>query len=453
MSLRLRLLLAVGAIAAIALSAASASTYAILSANLTHRVDETLSATRQGFVYAISHGAEIDCTRGLRGPPTRRSDSPPFPGGRGPGTSLATQSIQIRSATGMILAGQDCPAYVGSKSYRPQVPAIKALEATLAGGSKNVFMSVASTTAGGPPFRIEVTRLSGGRFLIQGIVITDTVKTLDELVVAEVIVSLLALVIALVIGWIVVGIGLRPLNDVSSTAGLIAGGDLDQRVLIGAPRSEIGRLGRSFNSMVAQIQRALADRDTADRQLRQFIADASHELRTPLASVAAYAQLLDGPGASDPGVLERAFIGLQAETARMESLVEDLLVLARLDEGIRGAYQPVELVRLCASCIREAERIGPEWPTTLVAESPLEVLGDEGQLGRCVANLLANVRKHTEAGTQTVISVIADGPDAVIEVHDDGAGMDDVTVVHAFDRFFRGDPSRTRARGGAGLGL
>jgi len=453
MTLRARLVVALTGIALLAVAAADVATYVILSSNLDGRVDATMTATRRGFEYAVAHGVTISCDalprRGAIGT-TRHS---PFPLRRPPGTSLATQFVQLRTPTGVVVNARRCPAIIGSQSYQPRVPPSSAYLKLLHAHSGSIFATVPSTRPGGPPFRIDITRLPDGRILVQGIATGDNARTLHELLIAELVVGLIAMLLAAVIAWMVIGDELRPLDDVSRAAALIAGGDFDQRVEVDDKRGEIGQLAGAFNEMVEQIQVAFVARDHSERQLRQFVADASHELRTPMSAIAAYVELLDGRASADPEVLTRALTGIGDQTARMESLVTDLLVLARLDEGVRTVHHRVELVRLCARASESARHVDSGWPIELRASAPVEVDGDEGQLARVVANLLANVREHTARGTRTAVIVFEDAGAAVIEVHDDGNGMGPAATEHAFDRFFRADSSRTRTHGGAGLGL
>jgi len=453
MTLRARLVVALTGIALLAVAAADVATYVILASNLDGRVDATMTATRKGFEYAVTHGVSISCNGLPRHATTGPTGRPPFPLRRPPGTSLATQFVQLRTPTGALVHARRCPAFIGSQAYQPRVPPSSTYLKLLGTHSGSVFMTVPSTRPGGPPFRIDVTRLADGHILVQGIAVGDNARTLHELLVAELVVGLLAMALAAGIAWVVIGDELRPLDDVSRAAALIADGDFDQRVEIADKRGEIGRLAGAFNEMVGQIQVAFVARDHSEQQLRQFVADASHELRTPMAAIAAYVELLGGRASADPEVLTRALTGIGDQTARMETLVGDLLVLARLDEGMKGEHHRVELVRLCAESIESARHVAKDWPILLHASVPVEVDGDEGQLARVVENLLANVREHTASGTTTTVTVSESEGCAVVEVHDDGDGMSPTATEHAFDRFFRADSSRTRSHGGAGLGL
>jgi two-component system OmpR family sensor kinase len=237
---------------------------------------------------------------------------------------------------------------------------------------------------------------------------------------------------------------------------------LDERVPGENDRTEVGRLARTVNVMLSRIQQAFAQRDAteaalraSEERLRRFVADASHELRTPLAAVSAYAELFDRGASEHPDDLRRVMTGIQGEASRMGRLVEDLFLLARLDEGRPLERQPVDLTALAAEAVQTATAVGPAWPVSLAAERPVEVIGDEARLRQVVDNLLANVRAHTPAGTPVVVSVSAvptpTGPDeAVIEVADRGPGVGE-GAARIFERFYRADPSRSR--GGTGLGL
>jgi len=183
------------------------------------------------------------------------------------------------------------------------------------------------------------------------------------------------------------------------------------------------------------------------------VGDASHELRTPIAAISAYAELF-GRGASEQKEdLERLMVGIQSETGRMEHLVADLLLLARLDEGRPMEMRPVDVVSLCAEAVQTSTTVGPAWPVTFTAPRPIEVIGDATSLRQVIDNLLGNVRSHTPEGTTTQVSVEPDGDAVTVVVADDGPGMTPDQVTHVFERFYRSDPSRSRLHGGAGLGL
>jgi two-component system OmpR family sensor kinase len=222
----------------------------------------------------------------------------------------------------------------------------------------------------------------------------------------------------------------------------------------------VGRLARALNAMLERIQDAFKQRDRtetelrrSEERLRRFVADASHELRTPLTAVSAYAELFDRGARAQPEDLARVMAGIRAETARMGLLVEDLLLLARLDEGRPLERRPVELVRVAAEAVDAAQTVDSSWPAQVVANEPVDVVGDSARLRQVIDNLLANVRAHTPAGTRTTVQVARDASDAVVEVSDDGPGLSAEQAEKAFERFYRAEVSRSRQYGGAGLGL
>ena len=288
----------------------------------------------------------------------------------------------------------------------------------------------------------------------------DIESTLHHLLLVELIVTGAAVMVALLGGLWLVRIGLRPLRDMERTAESIADGNLTERVPGENETTEVGRLARTLNVMLTRIESAFSARLASERRLRdseqrlrRFVADASHELRTPIAAISAYAELF-GRGASEQKAdLERLMGGIRTETTRMEQLVADLLLLARLDEGRPMEQRSVDLVALCAEAVHTASTVGPEWPVTFEATRPIEVMGDATSLRQVVDNLLGNVRAHTPAGTSAQVRVDGDETGARITVTDNGPGMEPDQAEHVFERFYRSDPSRSRTHGGAGLGL
>ena len=285
--------------------------------------------------------------------------------------------------------------------------------------------------------------------------IGDTTNTLHTLLLIELAVTAGALVLAMAGGWWLVRLGLRPLEDVERTADSIAAGNLDQRVPGADDTTEVGRLARALNVMLERIEAAFSARvasenrlKESDRHLRQFVADASHELRTPIAAVSAYAELFERGAARHADDLPRVFTGIRTETARMERLVNDLLTLARFDEGLPLQIVPTELVGLGAEAVHTATTVGPQWPVQFTASHPVEVMGDPIRLRQVIDNLLANVRAHTPEGTPTTVRVDQEGTTAEIVVKDAGPGMPTEEAARVFERFYRVDASRARNHGG-----
>jgi len=239
----------------------------------------------------------------------------------------------------------------------------------------------------------------------------------------------------------------------SATAANIAGGELSLRVEQADERTEVGRLGLALNTMLERIEDAFAKQQASEERLRRFVADASHELRTPVSAVGAYAELFERGARQRPDDLDRVMRGVRNETSRMQALIEDLLLLTRLDEGRPLERQPVELVGLAGEAVEAAQMIGGEWPLAIQADEPVEVTGDRMALREVLDNLLANVRTHTPPGTQATVRVLARDGEAVLEVADEGPGLAPEDAGRVFERFYRADPSRARDRGGTGLGL
>ncbi len=396
----------------------------------------------------------------------------PNPGAFGGGSSVSRPNgntfantygigyIAVRTTGGAVVDGLECPAYVGNHPYSPQLPTHITGFTVQANGTEATFFTANPTKAGGPDFRVEVSELENGDLLVQAITIGDTNNTLHTLFLIELAVTAGALVLALAGGWWLVRLGLRPLAEVERTADAIAAGNLDQRVPGADDTTEVGRLARALNVMLERIESAFSARlasearlQESDRHLRQFVSDASHELRTPIAAVSAYAELFERGASTHQEDLPRVLAGIRTETTRMEGLVDDLLTLARLDEGMPLQIVPTELVGLVAEAVQTAATVGPQWPVQFTATHPVEVRGDPIRLRQVIDNLLGNVRAHTPQGTTTTVHVDQEGTMAQITVRDTGPGMPTDEAPRIFERFYRTDTARTRTHGGSGLGL
>ncbi len=281
----------------------------------------------------------------------------------------------------------------------------------------------------------------------------DVNATVSELIQDEMIIGAAVLLIVGGLAYYLIGVGMRPLVRIEETAGQIAAGDLSRRVEDTDPKTEVGRLGIALNGMLAHIEQAFDERRASENRLRRFVADASHELRTPLTSVRGYAELFRRGAAERPADLANAMRRIEAESARMGVLVDDLLLLAQLDQGRPLEQEPVELVGLVRELADDARAIEPDRPLEVESDDSVVVTGDDARLRQAVGNLLANARAHTPADAAVTVSVRAGGEDAVIEVADAGPGIDPGDIDRVFERFFRSDPSRARASGGTGLGL
>jgi two-component system OmpR family sensor kinase len=255
------------------------------------------------------------------------------------------------------------------------------------------------------------------------------------------------------LAWWLVRHGLRPVDSMIETAGAIAGGDLSARVDHPDDGTELGRLGAALDEMLARLEAAFAERTASEDRLKRFAADASHELRTPITAVRGYAELYRRGGLTDPDDLARAMGRVESEAARMGRLVEDLLLLARLDQQRAMERRPVDLRTVVEDAVADHRALGDSHPITVDAPAPVVVDGDESGLRQVVANLLANARVHTPAGTPVTLTLRDEGGAAVLTVADRGPGIPAAQLDRVFERFHRGDPSRSRETGGSGLGL
>jgi two-component system OmpR family sensor kinase len=277
-------------------------------------------------------------------------------------------------------------------------------------------------------------------------------------------ISLLGILLVALATWFIVSYALRPLRRVAATATEVASmeldrGDVDLSVRVPDAdtdqRTEVGQVGAALNSMLGHVDDALRARQASESKVRQFVADASHELRTPLASIRGYAELTRRGNHDLPDDVTHSIGRVESEAVRMTSLVEDLLLLARLDEGRDLEHSPVDLTLLLVDCVGDAHVAGDdhEWALEL-PEQPVTVLGDGQRIHQVIANLLSNARVHTPAGTNVITELsVTEGRAAVITVTDDGPGIPPDLSATLFERFARGDSSRARSSGSTGLGL
>jgi len=427
LSLRARLLLAVVVLAAIGLVAANVATYSTLSSYLLDRTDSTLDQTAETLRRPGPGG-------GIRSAP--------------PGTFVQVRSLDgdtvVATFSGATLPGAGVPAPKLPGTVKP--PALnrsrEAVRYFTVGGAH-----------GGPEYRVRASIAQNDEaMLLVASSLRDVNSTLHRLLAIELVVTALVLAAIAGLGLWLVRLGLRPLDAIGETASAIAAGDLSRRVERAEERTEVGRLGLALNSMLARIESSFRAQEASERKLRRFVADASHELRTPLSAVRAYSELYDRGAAERPDDLERSMKGISRESERMSVLVEDLLLLARLDDGRPLEREPVELDEVVSEAVETAQAVDPERAIELHAE-PATVLGDRVRLRQIVDNLLANVRAHTPAGTPASVSVRRKNGSAEIAVTDAGPGLDEEHLEHLFERFYRADASRSRASGGVGLGL
>ncbi len=293
----------------------------------------------------------------------------------------------------------------------------------------------------------------GSQIAVVAVPLREAHDTLHRLVMVETLVEGAAILALVALGWVVIRLGLMPLERIGRVASEIASGDLSRRVAPTDQRTEVGRLGRSLNDMLGQIEQAFSDRRQSEDRLRRFLADASHELRTPLASIRGYAELFRLGAADDPATLERAMARIESEAARMGVLVEDLLALASLDQAPESQEVPVDVRELAVHDAEDTRIQAPDRDVTVEADEAAVVLGDPDQLRRLLANLTRNAVIHTPPATPIELAVRRSGDRVVLSVRDHGPGLPAGSADQLFDRFWRAEGGRSRGRGGAGLGL
>jgi two-component system OmpR family sensor kinase len=306
---------------------------------------------------------------------------------------------------------------------------------------------------GGGRFRLVSTPESNGDMLVFAAPLRDVEQTIAKLVGIQLLASAAVLVGVGISAFLLIRGGLRPLQGMGRTAAAIAAGDLSRRVEHTDERTEVGQLGVAFNRMLGRIETSFAAQQASEQQLRRFIADASHELRTPLTSIRGYAELFRRGAAERPEDLAKAMRRIEEEAARMGVLVDDLLLLARLDQGRALERNPVDLALVAADAVDDARAVEPDRPIDLDAPPSLVVSGDDLRLRQVFANLLANARQHTPSGTPVHVSVAGNGTIADLVVADEGPGLAPEQAERVFERFYRADAARSRAQGGTGLGL
>jgi two-component system, OmpR family, sensor kinase len=305
-------------------------------------------------------------------------------------------------------------------------------------------------------YRVSVTAGRDGDVLVTGLPTTPVDGPIHELVITEVGFFAGAIVITALLGFFSVRRSLGPLQRIAMTARRVsalplASGSvrLPEQVPNLSPRTEIGDVTDAFNHMLGRVQDALEVRHADEEKLRQFIADASHELRTPVAVISSHAEYAQ----REPAAASEALSRIRAEAGRMGHMVDDLLLLARLDSGRELVAEPLDLTRLVLDAVTDISRTAPShiWRLDL-DEDPTQVVGDANALHQAVANLLINVRAHTPPGTTVDVRLVRRAGAVDVSVRDDGPGLAHEFLPHAFDRFARGDSARARTEG-AGLGL
>jgi two-component system OmpR family sensor kinase len=473
--LRVKLVSALLALVAIALAVISVSSLVIFRGYLQHQTENQLLSLITQAEYASQHG-----------------------GPRGPAFSLPGYVVELRDAQGNLV-----PRFGSWQDLNSPGPAIPMNSAWLTAHAHK--LTTVPALAGSDSWRVitvpvvwhEVDPFTGQQgpsqrgTVLAGADLGNIDQTISSLAKFDLIVSLIIMAALAMAGVAAVRASLRPLTDIEQTAQAIASGDLSRRVPDRDPRTEVGRLGRSLNTMLAQIEAAFHARAKSEaaarwseERMRQFVADASHELRTPLTAIRGYAEyyrqrggvgngarraapagtelsLATGGRLTEPD-MDRIMQRVEQESARMGLLVEDMLLLARLDQQRPLERRPVDLLTLTADAVQDARMIAPsrKIELTVGGGAAFLVLGDEARLRQVIGNLMSNALTHTPDGTPIDVRILAHGPDGrlqvpsvTVEVDDHGPGLSREQAERVFERFYRADQARGRRTGGAGLGL
>ena len=448
MSLRARLLFGLVLLTGIGLGVAAVATYEEQRSFLFRRVDQQVVASE----LPVSVGLELFKPPrgvGLRADPRISRDRPRF-SGRGPVTFQASGTYgAVLSAAGRVLK---------VRSFRygesaPSPPVVRAGYPLSHLGASKIGIFTVNARNGALRYRAVAFSLSGRRVLVIAVPLREVDQTLHRLLLVEGLGGGGVILALILLGWIVIRVSLRPLERIERVANDIAHGDLSRRVRPSSPRTEIGRLGLSLNEMLAQIEQAFADRHESEDRLRHFLADASHELRTPLAAIRGYAEVFRLGAAQEPEALARAMSRIESEAARMGVLVEDLLMLASLDELPVARHVPVDLSQLAEHAADDGRATAPDRAIRVLSDGVVCVRADSDQLRQVLGNLLRNAMVHTPAGTPIEITVGCDAGWATLTVRDRGPGLPPGPDGQVFERFWRSEGGRARGRGGAGLGL
>ncbi|UOX87660.1 HAMP domain-containing histidine kinase [Amycolatopsis sp. FBCC-B4732] len=455
-SLRRRLIVQLAALLALVCLVVGVVTEFALSEFLVGQQDKRLAATND----RGKHNGEP--------PPWVYGDTPPPDPlrvlGQGDGTLAVTVSAGLVRASVLDFTAGAVPTATGQGKRRPPLKPISRDQVTtlltLAADGKPHTVDLGGSLG---EYRVLSTASPGGERTVIGLPLRDVNETLWRLGFILGGVALAGILVAGAVGAATIRRTMKPLDRLAATATRVSELPLDRgEVALSErvpepdtdPNTEVGKVGSALNRMLQHVANALTARHASENRVRQFVADASHELRTPLAAIRGYAELTRRSGEQVPPDVAFAMSRVESESRRMTTLVEDLLLLARLDSGRQVVHEWVDLCRLVADAVADAHVAGPDhkWLMDVPGE-PIGVRGDAGQLHQVVINVLANARTHTPAGT-TVTTTLSTSDETVrLRVADDGPGIPPDILPDVFERFARGDNSRSRAAGSTGLGL
>ena len=447
MTLRLRLVLAILALVTVGLAVFGVVSYSLYSRSEYQRLDDQLRnavGPVNGLIYRNS-GLEFGPGGPGAFPSTGGANTQPGFTPRAPSTPLEAYG-ELIDPNGKVIGS---PLQPSTENSAPALPD------PLPKPEANAVPFTVGSVSGSTQWRALIIRTDRpeGSSLVVAIPMTETTASLQRLVLIGAVGAVMLLAILGAGSWLILRRGLRPLEQMATSARSISAGDLSERVAPSDDTTEIGQLGMALNSMLAEIEEAFHEREATEHRLRQFLADASHELRTPLTSIQGFAELFRLGADEDLDHVNLEIIGrrIEEESARMKVLVEDLLLLARLDETRPFDRVPVDLAVLAADACSDAVAADPDRTVTLNAPDPLVILGDQDHLRQAITNLVTNALGHTPAGTPIEVGAVLVNGEAIVTVRDHGGGLALDSIDEVFNRFWQADDARVGS--GAGLGL
>jgi two-component system OmpR family sensor kinase len=424
----------------VGLATAGFATLSLLQRSLVSEVDSELNSAAQPLAQRVLNN--------LVGRPSFRADDGALP---------SDYYVQFANTDGS--GAQD--QFAGSQSRDSAIPLLPVIDVAAVTNHGGLPFTVPARD-GSTRWRVVAKNLNDGVGTVAvALPLTAADSTMDRMRATLLGIALGVVALGSLAGYLAVRRSLRPLRTIESTAEAIAAGDLSRRVPEAPASTEVGRLSLALNTMLAQIEEAFGARAASQERMRQFVADASHELRTPLAAIRGYSELYRMGALRTRASVADTMRRIEDSATRMGTLVEDLLHLARMDEGRPPTHEPVDLSAIARDALSDVRALDPRRASSLVTldgvgdgdVGPCVVLGDDGRLRQVVTNLVGNAVQHTEAGTSIEIAVGSEGDHGVIEVRDHGAGISPENAGRVFERFYRVDSSRTRESGGSGLGL
>ncbi len=435
MTLRTRLLLAVVVLLSAGIVVSDVTAVTALRSYLLDQVDQQLAGVQGSPIFRrIAPGTQQPPNDG--------------PGARG-GVGVTDFYIEIRNADGSV------GARVQSVLRDADDPTPNVDNDTAARKANGKPFTVGSIGDADFKYRVIVsTNESLGETYIIAAPIATVDHTVDRLIAVEISATTIVILVLVTIGYFVIRSDLRPLEQMTETADAIGAGDLTRRIERADNKTEVGRLGNALNAMLSQIEASFAERKASEDRLRRFAADASHELRTPLTAIRGYAELHRQGAVTDEAHLQRIMGRIEGEASRMGLMVEDLLLLARVDQNRPFEKEAVDMSVVVSNAASDATVVQPGRPVELhVPDEPLLVVGDAPRLQQVIINLLSNALTHTPEGTPVQLSAERDGDEIVVKVSDSGPGLSQEDAARVFERFYRVDSGRARHEGGTGLGL